>query len=391
MSKKRNSSYKETWPTIRKRKTKVKKSTYSYWVVDCGVVDGKRKTYTYKSKAEAEQKAEEKRIERNAIGADALRISDHQKKDAVQALQALNGQASLLDAVQTFLLHSPPTGEKRTVKEVFDEYLIAKEKSNRRPTTIRDARQKIQRFDAVHGKDFIHEVSVQNIEDWLESLKLTPVSRACYMRNLRAFFEYAVKREYIRSNPFSKIEKPHLDKKTPEVLSVKDIDRLFQVAEKKYSELIPYLALAFFAGLRPSEAQELTWDSIDFDERTIKIVPAVAKTRRQRFVDISDNLLQWLVAYRGQGKIYFSRVYFTALRKDAHVKWTSDVARHCFASYHLAHHENVQKTCLQMGHSLPDMLFNHYRGLVKRVEAAKFWSIKPQGESKVMQLSESAG
>ena len=62
-----------TWPKIHKRKTKVKQHTDHYWGVDCGVVDGKRITYTYKSKADAELMAQKKRIERNKTGADALR------------------------------------------------------------------------------------------------------------------------------------------------------------------------------------------------------------------------------------------------------------------------------------------------------------------------------
>jgi integrase len=373
-----------TWPKIRKRKTKVKQHTYHYWVVDCGVVDGKRITYTYKSKADAELMAQKKRIERNKIGADALRLNEDQKKEAVLAYHKLNGRATLVDAVETYLQHSPQDGVKRSVKEVFDEYLESKRKANRRPLTIRDARQKIQRFVAVYGKSLIHEITVHNIEKWIDDLSLTPVSRECYMRNLRAYFQYAVKREYIRTNPGSKIEKTHLDNKSPKVMPVDDVKKLFGVAEQSAPEFIPYLALSFFAGLRPAETQEITWDNIDLEGRIIRVIPTVAKTRRQRFVDVSENLFQWLTRYRSVDKIYYSRMAFIKVRQLAGITWSPDIARHSFGSYHLAHHENVQKTCLQMGHTMPDVLFNHYRGLVRREDAAQYWLIAPQAQSNVI-------
>jgi len=49
-------------------------------VVDFGVVDGKRTTYTFKSRVDAELMAQKKRIERNKIGSDALRLNEDQKK-----------------------------------------------------------------------------------------------------------------------------------------------------------------------------------------------------------------------------------------------------------------------------------------------------------------------
>ena len=54
-----------------------------------------------------------------------------------------------------------------------------------------------------------------------------------------------------------------------------------------------------------------------------------------------------------------------------------DVLRHCYASYHLARHENQDKTALQMGHRNTDVLFNHYRNLVTKTEARDFWGILP--------------
>jgi len=100
------------WPRIRKRKTKVKGHNYSYWILDGGVVDGHRVYRNFKTKKEALFEAQKLRIERSKIGEDALRLNEKQKKEAVLAYQKLNGRATLLDAVETFLQHLPQDGVK---------------------------------------------------------------------------------------------------------------------------------------------------------------------------------------------------------------------------------------------------------------------------------------
>lgn len=59
--------------------------------------------------------------------------------------------------------------------------------------------------------------------------------------------------------------------------------------------------------------------------------------------------------------------------------WPHNALRHRFASYHLAMHEDAAKTSLQLGHTESATLFKHYRELVRREVAVKFWEIKPDG------------
>jgi hypothetical protein len=58
----------KNWPTIRKRTETVKGRVYTYWLVDCGNVQGVRKRHSYKTRREAEKKAEQLRRERSRIG-----------------------------------------------------------------------------------------------------------------------------------------------------------------------------------------------------------------------------------------------------------------------------------------------------------------------------------
>ncbi len=66
------------------------------------------------------------------------------------------------------------------------------------------------------------------------------------------------------------------------------------------------------------------------------------------------------------------------VRKMADVTWGHDIMRHTFASYHLAYHGSPDRTAHELGHRDTNMLFRHYRQLVTKEEAEKFWDIRPE-------------
>jgi integrase len=67
--------------------------------------------------------------------------------------------------------------------------------------------------------------------------------------------------------------------------------------------------------------------------------------------------------------------------------WPINGCRHSFASYWLAHFKDASRLALLMGHAKSDLLFRHYRALVKPAEAAKWWSIYPNTKSKVVEFA----
>jgi hypothetical protein len=64
----------------------------------------------------------------------------------------------------------------------------------------------------------------------------------------------------------------------------------------------------------------------------------------------------------------------TAAELDA---WPHNGLRHSFGSYHLAIHGDAVKTAGQMGHRSSDVIHNHYKALVLKTEAEKFWNLRP--------------
>lgn len=372
---------KPSWPRIRKRDTTVKGNKYTYWVVDCGVVDGKRLTFNFKTSRDAEKKADELRRERNQIGIDALRLSDSLRKEAVKAFQRLDGQASLTEAIDFFLAHHNPSGGQRTVSELLGEYVESKKKANRRKRTIDQIVTMIGNFAREYGDTPVHKITTHDLEAWLDKHGYVQVTRGNFKVLFTGFFNYAMKRGLLKINPANAIERPTVDEKIPEVFSVTEAERLLRAAEMHDTRMEPYFAIALFAGVRPVELQQLDWSNVDLKSRRIRVVPETAKKRRQRYVDISDNLAAWLEPFAQEaGLVFFSRKAFDRVRRDGKIRWAGDICRHSYGSYHLAMHDNAALTSLQMGHRDTDVLFEHYRDLVTREDAGKYWSIMPESE-----------
>lgn len=166
----------------------------------------------------------------------------------------------------------------------------------------------------------------------------------------------------------------------PEVLTVREVRRLIGAVRRIDERMIPYIVIGLFCGLRPeNELRNLDWRDIDLERKTLLVQPASAKKRRLRYVDLADNLIEFLAPYAvEEGPLYFSRYKFRLAVARAKLKWTRDVMRHTYASYHLARHQNAAATALQLGHhGDTTVLFAHYRNLIHREDAATFWQLRP--------------
>lgn len=387
----------------RKRKGTIR-SRGNSWQVDFGVIDGRRVQKSFKSKDEAKQWAQLKETAYANNQSAVFDLNERQRIDAVEAfshlaeklgtsIQALPlKDVSLTRVVDYYLKHARPEGGQRTVKEVCEHYLQTKMAAGRRPRTMQDLTSRMGRFSKAFGDRRVHEISTADLEQWMNVKGYKGLTRRNYRTHLTMLFNFARKRKWISDNPAEDIEVPLLDETIPAILTVQECQRLLGAAQTHYREMVPYLAIALFAGLRPAEAEKLDWANISFENKTIKVSPETAKKRRMRYVDMSANLMEWLLPYRRpSGVIFYSRREFEAVRKKAKVRWHNDVLRHSYGSYHLARDENAAKTSLQMGHRDPEVLFNHYRNLVTRDDAKAFWEIVPRQEQPTVIPIEQAG
>ena len=165
------------------------------------------------------------------------------------------------------------------------------------------------------------------------------------------------------------------------MLSVADAKALLSLAEEDYPEIIPYLTVGMFAGVRPHEMRKLKAEH--FKNGYIYIGSDVAKTASERTIPIRPNLAAWLDAYPVGERSIYPRASITLTRTlrtlfaAIEVVDVKDILRHSYASYAYELTGDAAKTASELGHVDTLMLFCHYRGVVPPNSGREFFSIFP--------------
>jgi integrase len=350
---------------------------------------GKRKRAFFEKEKEAESFADHKNAERDAKGIEhaefptALRVM---AQNAVEALQPFG--RTIADAVRHYVAHLKASERSCTAEELVKELVAAKERDGLSIRHVSDLRCRLKIF----AKKFdvpVATITSAEIDDWLRSLPVSAVTRNGYRRLVILAFNFAVKRGYAASNPAASTEEAKETKTKPGILTVEQATALLVNASP---EILPYIAIGLFAGVRRAEIQRLDWSEIDFDSGHIEVTAEKSKSNiANRFITLQPNLREWLLPLRKiRGSVtpqesFVFRQLFDAARVAAGIaEWPDNALRHSFASYHVAHFKEAKALALEMGHIDSGMLFNHYRALVKPKEAGRYWSIRPLATKKVV-------
>jgi integrase len=400
-------SYQGQWEVhgsiIRQRGTRFQVETHCH---------GQRKRHTCKTREEAEAYAKALKAQIAAEGAAALSIHGKQRVDALELLKAFPTRETqadaiaaacmlasrgegcdlskrlttpLAEAVRFWLVHHPASGAMPTLDEALAAYL--KSKGHRRATTLTELRQRLTRL----VKDFpglsVAEVTTDTLDGWLTRTLPDAENRRRYLNVFRTFFGYVCTRHGMEVNPAQGviIEGIGADEREVEAYTVEETRRIMLAAGASplASKLVPVLAIGFFAGLRPAEVQGLDWSDVSLAARRVRVSPETAKKRRSRYVDISENLAEWLAPYAQEsGPVAPPFMTFRRQRarimEQANCRLIKDGFRHSFGTYHLAAFEDANKTAAAMGHrGNTDLVYLHYRRLVTREEGQAYWTIRP--------------
>src|SRR5262249_22834890 len=276
--------------------------------------------------------------------------------------------------------------------QLVKELLAAKKADGASQPHLVDLRVRLNKFAEKFDGKPVATITSAEIDDWLRSLPVSPVSRNNYRRLVVLAFNFAVKRRYATSNPAAQTDKAREPKTKPGILKVDEARTLLENAS---SEILPYFAIGLFAGLRRAEIERLDWSEVDFDEGHIEVTAEKSKSKiANRFITMQPNLREWLLPLRRrkgnvtpQDRFEF-RQLFEQARKDAGIaKWPDNALRHSFASYHVAKFRDAKGLALEMGHTDSGMLFNHYRALVRPKDAERYWNIQPEASAKVVSIS----
>jgi integrase len=344
---------------------------------------------------------------KNEMGPTGLAL-DFVAKDYAEILRLLKGRASPLEAVRDFVNRHPDNVPSKTVGEAVKEMLETKQREGASADYRKVLRLYLDQFAEAYPMQ-VRAVGTSHVADFLRDLKVgsadkkterlaTARTKNNARATLGAFFKFCKERGWLaRSHEGIEFVPKFREKGGDiEILTVWEMTQYLTHARE---EMIAFLAIGAFAGLRSAEITRLDWSEVHLADRFIEIKAGKAKTASRRIVPITDNLAAWLNGRAQEsGRVMpFDNVpkqigwlvedVNAELKKQVkadgkdpdkaqQVKWKHNGLRHSFISYRVAGIQNANQVALEAGNS-PAMIFKHYRELVRPAEAAKWFAVKP--------------
>lgn len=364
--------------------------------------DGKRKQKWYKTEREVKKEAADRNIEQAAFGS-KLSLDVNARFDAARAVERLKPYGkTLADAVDFYVTFLEKSSTSVPVTELVDEVLAeyerqlrAGETSKRNYQTLKDAGKKLKaRFGSVAAK----LLDGSEVIEWLKTLKgardekpLAIKTRNKLRTSLHTIFSVAVGRKRLPANPLAGTKAARNTAPKPvKLLTPSVVEDFLEAVNDDYK---PFFAIAAFSGLRIGEVERLDWSEIRLEDRVIVIPASKTKTRKQRSLEITDNLLEWLKPRaKKAGPVKPNKQLQLAREKACTatgIDWDPNVLRHSFCSYGVAwvpgeDEDDAGKggeiwVHRQAGHSL-NMLESNYKNVVSKHDAELYFDIYPPGE-----------
>jgi integrase len=357
---------------------------------ETGEVKVIRKRRLFETKEQAESFAAFKNAELKRNGIEHAEFPTSLRVMAQEAIEQLKPFGkTITDAVQHYVAHLRASEKSCTAVQLVKELVSAKENDGASQRHLEDLRSRLNIFADKFDGQPVATITRAEIDDWLRSLSVSAVTRNHYRRLVVLAFNFATQRGYATDNPAEKTAKAKERGGDIGILTVTQAARLLESATP---EVLPYIAIGLFAGLRRAEIERLDWSEIDFESGLVEVTADKAKAARRRLVTMQPNLREWLLPLRKvKGSVTpqanFRQLFDQAREAAGIVEWPDNALRHSFASYHLAHFKNAASTALELGHHDSRVTFAHYRELVKPKEAERYWNIRPAAREKVLSFT----
>lgn len=229
---------------------------------------------------------------------------------------------------------------------------------------------------------------------------------------LSSIWKDAVRLQVVERNPIEGIKRRKVQRKEVAVYAVEQVKALLDCAWKHDREMVPYFAIAVFAGLRPdvhSEITKLTWEDVDFETKQIRVGKSFDnKTATRRYVPMEDALLAWLAPWKGASgpvvpsnlvkrRRYLTRGKYQSPPKTPTSEWKElvpngeearDITRHTYGSYLEGKYRDRNMVMANMGHLDTTTYEQHYRNARSPQEAEAFWNLRPPADSQSDQVED---
>lgn len=355
------------------------------WTVAGYYVNRKRVRKFFETKQEAQTFVDQVQIITENLGVQATQIDHRFHAMAIECHHLLSPYGkTIADATEFYRQHLDNVQRSCRVNELASSFIEAKEADGNGQRYLKTLHSRLGRFQKTFGQQVIATISPHQCNQWLRNLPCGPETRNSYRRVLNTFFADATDQGYCAENP---IKKTAVAKETDKPVGVLTPQQTRALLDNASHELIPFIAIGAFAGLRVAEIGRLDWKEIHLDRNFIEVTAAKSKTAKRRLVTILPILREWLIPHKKtHGPIEprsREEQIKQAREKAGIVSWPKNALRHSYASYHLAKYQNAAHLALELGHATTDMLFKHYREVVTPEAAEQYWQIVPATQNQV--------
>jgi integrase len=291
-----------------------------------------------------------------------------------------------IEACRYFAKKNPAKLPQISVRALADELIADKKTRGKGTRYLSDLEYRLGKFaESFPSPVNVASIDGQQIQKWLDALKLSPRSYLNFRRVLGTLFRFAKRKKYLTAdwNEMQDIEGVSENGNGGDVTTYTpaDLRKLIDAADKGF---VPALVIGAFAGLRSAEIERLTWRDVDLKQKLITIQKATAKTRSRRTVPITRNLALWLKSYaKDTGAVWKGThdEFYDAqqdIARAAGIEWKQNALRHSFITYRLSIIKDENQVALEAGNS-PGMIHAHYRGIagISPKVAKEWFSIMP--------------
>lgn len=376
------------------------------WLVDAGLIGGKRVRLSFPTRPEAEGELARLRAEQRREGDRVAGLSPEQRARWL-ALEDRCREAggTLEEAVDHWLAHRPGPGAA-ALGELLPGWLAdtAETRGDRHRYQValhwRDFEAEVSRWIGGGTADAAHLVTAAHVERHLGRPDWSAGTRRSRLASVSCLLGWAARRGLVPRNVAALVHKPELPVAGEiRFLTVAEARALLRSAagageaarDVVGRDVVVYLVLGMFAGVRVREIERAVMGDLHLDTAEF-VVPlgkvsarsvAGRRSRKRRVVDLEITALEWL-RWAGVEALPPDlpvcgpnfRKRWEAVRAVV-ADWPENALRHTYATYHYALHRDEARLQALMGHDSKDVLHSSYRGLARRGDAVAFWESGP--------------
>lgn len=168
------------------------------------------------------------------------------------------------------------------------------ERRNLSRNTIDDRRRLLLRLERWLDPTPLSAATQEQLEEWLDTLRIGPRSRYSYISALAALYGFLEDTDQRADNPTRRIRRPKLGRLLPRPISTDDLEFALMVADPR---MRAWLTLAAYDGLRCAEIANLRREDVMDDHDPPILVIRQGKGRKDRIVPLNPRVEEALRSY----------------------------------------------------------------------------------------------